>query len=99
MMIKFLKAKGTLFFILGILGFVGVAATVTILGTGHSAPDKLMAIYIGIFGLIPILLLLIVDRICVWKFGATKVNKVEMYILGIFILLFVLNWIRLQSQL
>ncbi|MCS4225447.1 hypothetical protein [Sphingobacterium sp. BIGb0165] len=99
MMIKFLKAKGTLFFILAILGLMGIAATVTILGTGPSAPDKLMAIYIGIFGLIPILLLLIVDRICVWKFGATKVNKVEMYILGIFILLLILNWIRLQSQL
>lgn len=98
-MIKFLKAKGTLFFILGILGFIGVAITVTVLATGHSAPDKLMAMYIGMFGLIPSLLLLIVDRVCVWKFGVAKVNKVEKYILGIFILLLILNWIRLQSQL
>ncbi|RKE46897.1 hypothetical protein [Sphingobacterium detergens] len=98
-MIKFLKAKGTLFFILGILGFICVAITVTVLATGHSAPDKLMAMYIGIFGLIPSLLLLIIDRVCVWKFGAVKVNKVEKYILGIFILLLILNWIRLQSQL
>ena len=97
-MIKFLKTKGTLFFILGILGFIGIAATVVILGTGHSAPDKLMAVYIGIFGLVPILLLLIVDRICVWKFGTAKVNKVELYILGAFILRFVINWVRLQSQ-
>ncbi|WP_293945932.1 MULTISPECIES: hypothetical protein [unclassified Sphingobacterium] len=97
-MIKFLKIKGTFFLILGILGFIGVVTTVAILGTGHSAPDKLMAIYIGIFGLIPILLLLIIDRICVWKFGTAKVNKIEVYILGTFILLFVLNWIRLQWQ-
>lgn len=97
-MIKFLKIKGTLFLILGILGFIGVVTTVAILGTGHSAPDKLMAIYIGIFGLIPILLLLIIDRICVWKFGTAKVNKIEVYILGTFMLLFVLNWIRLQWQ-
>lgn len=97
-MIKFLKTKGTLFLILGILGFIGVAVTVAILATGHSAPDKLMAIYIGIFGLIPILLLLIIDRICVWKFGPAKVNKIEVYMLTAFILLFVLNWIRLQLQ-
>ncbi|WP_139350973.1 hypothetical protein [Sphingobacterium sp. CZ-UAM] len=97
-MIKFFKAKGTLFFILGILGLIGVAATVTVLATGHSAPDKLMAMYIGMFGLIPILLLLGIDRICVWKFGAAKVNKVEQYIFYILILLFVLNWIRLQLQ-
>ncbi|MDF2475924.1 MAG: uncharacterized protein K0S24_1407 [Sphingobacterium sp.] len=97
-MIKFLKIKGTLFLILGILGFIGVVAAIAILGTGHSAPDKLMAIYIGIFGLIPILLLLIIDRICVWKFGTAKVNKIEVYILGTFMLLFVLNWIRLQWQ-
>lgn len=97
-MIKFLKIKGTLFLILGILGFIGVVAAIAILGTGHSAPDKLMAIYIGIFGLIPILLLLFIDRICVWKFGTAKVNKIEVYILGTFMLLFVLNWIRLQWQ-
>ncbi|CAM3723099.1 hypothetical protein [Sphingobacterium prati] len=97
-MIKFLKTKGTLFLILGILGFIGVVAIVAILGTGNSAPDKLMAMYIGIFGLIPMLLLLIIDRICVWKFGTVKVNKIELYILGIFMLLFVLNWIRLQLQ-
>lgn len=97
-MIQFLKTKGTLFFILGIVGFVCVAATIFVLGTGHSAPDKLMALYIGIFGMIPILLLLIIDRICVWKFGRIKVNKIETYILGVFILLFVLNWIRLLLE-
>lgn len=97
-MIKFFKAKGTLFFILGILGFVGVVATVIVLATGHSAPDKLMAMYIAMFGLVPILLLLGIDRICVWKFGVAKVNKAEQYIFGILILLFVLNWIRLQLQ-
>ncbi|MDR2276068.1 MAG: hypothetical protein LBF27_34495 [Sphingobacterium sp.] len=97
-MIQFLKTKGTLFFILGIVSFVCVAVTIFVLGTGHSAPDKLMALYIGIFGMIPILLLLIIDRICVWKFGRIKVNKIETYILGVFILLFVLNWIRLLLE-
>ncbi|MFP3599995.1 hypothetical protein, partial [Chryseobacterium sp. SIMBA_029] len=62
-----------------------------------SAVDGLAGIY-TLFGLIPVIIIIILDRICVWKFGPKKVNKVQFYITGIFILLFILNWIRLQLQ-
>lgn len=87
----------TLFLILGILTlFIGLFFAYTAF-TSVSAVDGLAGIYI-ILGLIPVVLVIITDRICVWKFGAKKVNKVQLYITGTFILLFVLNWIRLQAQ-
>ena len=44
------------------------------------------------------LVFLIIDRVCVRKFGARAVNKIELYILSILFLLFIINWIRLQLQ-
>lgn len=44
------------------------------------------------------LVFLIIDRVCVRKFGTRAVNKIEFYILSILFLLFIINWIRLQLQ-
>lgn len=44
------------------------------------------------------ILFLIIDRVCVRKFGVKPVNKVELYILSIVILLFTINWMRLHLQ-
>lgn len=41
---------------------------------------------------------LIIDRICVRKFGTEKSNKYELYVLVVSISLFAINWIRLQLQ-
>ncbi|WP_347218569.1 hypothetical protein [Chryseobacterium sp.] len=89
--------KLTLFLILGVLSLlIGLFFSYTAF-TSVSAADGLAGMYI-MLGLIPVILIIIADRICVWKFGAKKVNKVQFYIAGIFILLFILNWIRLQTQ-
>ncbi|OCA78861.1 hypothetical protein BBH99_07145 [Chryseobacterium contaminans] len=86
-------SKLTLFLISGILSLL--------IGLFFSymafSADGLAGMYI-LLGLIPVVLIIITDRICVWRFGAKKVNKVQFYIAGIFIMLFILNWIRLQAQ-
>jgi hypothetical protein len=50
-----------------------------------------------LIGFIPLLLIIIADRVCVKRYGVKKVNKVELYILGIWfamdILIFILDWI------
>jgi hypothetical protein len=93
----FLKNKNTIFFTLSIVALIFGIVVAIVLATGVSAPDKLAAMYL-FFGLIPILLIIVIDRICVWKFGTRKVNKIQLYILICFIGLFVINWIRLQLQ-
>lgn len=89
--------KLTLFLILGSLSLlIGLFFSYTAF-TSVSAADGLAGMYI-ILGLIPVVIIIIIDRICVWKFGAKKVNQVQFYITGILVLLFILNWIRLQAQ-
>ncbi|AZB00239.1 hypothetical protein EG359_11650 [Chryseobacterium joostei] len=89
--------KLTLFFILGLLSVLIGLIFAVVAFNSVSAVDGLAGIY-ALFGLIPVIIIIILDRICVWKFGPKKVNKVQFYIAGIFILLFILNWIRLQLQ-
>lgn len=89
--------KLTLFLILGLLSILlGIIFAVAAFNS-TSAVDGLAGIY-ALFGLIPVAVIIIIDRIFVWKFGAKKVNKVEIYIAGACILLFILNMIRLQLQ-
>jgi len=87
----------TLFFVLGLLSIlIGIIFSI-IAFDSVSAQDGLAGMY-ALFGLIPVVIIMIIDRICVWKLGPKKVNKVQFYIAGIFIVLFILNWIRLQLQ-
>ncbi|REC78955.1 hypothetical protein [Chryseobacterium rhizosphaerae] len=88
----------TLFFVLGLLSIlIGIIFSI-IAFDSVSAQDGLAGMY-ALFGLIPVvIIIMIIDRICVWKWGPKKVNKVQFYIAGIFIVLFILNWIRLQLQ-
>ena len=64
---------------------------------GPSAPDALFG-YLILLALFPTFLIILIDRFYVSKLGFKKVNKIEFYILGTLILLFLLNWVRLQSQ-
>lgn len=89
--------KITLFLILGIVSLIIVLFFSYTALTSVSAADGLAGMYL-LLGLIPVVLILIIDRICVWKFGTKKVNKVQFYITGTFVLFFILNWIRLQAQ-
>jgi len=43
-------------------------------------------------------LIIIIDRICIWKFEAKNVNRIQFYILGTLMFLFIINLIRLQLQ-
>ncbi|MEN5234043.1 hypothetical protein [Sphingobacterium faecium] len=96
-MMEFIKNKVTIFFALSILSIlIGIIISI-VLYTGVSATDKLAVMYI-IFGGIPVFLVMMIDRIFVWKFGAKKVNRVQLYIIIVFFVVFVLNWIRLHSQ-
>jgi len=83
------QIKITIFLIIGILSIIGLIY--------FSIGSGLAGAYMQIF-IIPILFLLIVERICVWKYGAKKVNKIQLYILGSLIFLFLINWLRLQLQ-
>lgn len=87
---KNLKQKLTLFFVLGILSiFAGIIYAI-ILITGNSAEDGLMGIYI-LFGLIPLILVILIDRFLVRKFGNQKVNKVQFSFLLFIILLWIIR--------
>ncbi|WPO89983.1 hypothetical protein [Chryseobacterium sp. HR92] len=82
----------TLFSIVGITAIIaGVAASI-ILMTGVSASDGLFGMYI-LFGLIPVLLVIIIDRILVRKFGNKNVNKVEFSILLLIVPLWMVRFV------
>jgi hypothetical protein len=80
----------TLFFISGILSIRAGIIYALILINGNSAEDGLMGIYI-LFCLIPILLIIVIDRFLVKRFGNQKVNKVQFYFLGFIILLWIIR--------
>ncbi|KAA2220269.1 hypothetical protein [Chryseobacterium sediminis] len=82
----------TLFFIVGIIAIIAGLISSMILMNGSSAPDGLFGMYI-LFSLIPILLVIIIDRILVWKFGNKNVNKVQFSILLLIVLLWLVRFV------
>lgn len=80
----------TLFYVAGILSIIAGIIYAIMLINGNSAEDGLMGIYI-LFGLIPILLLILIDRFLVRRFGNQKVNKVQFSFLGFIILLWIIR--------
>lgn len=80
----------TLFFILGLITIVlGVVASIVMM-TSVSAPDSLYGMYILLW-MIPVALVVIIDRILVSKFGNRAVNKIQFAILLLFVLLWILR--------
>lgn len=96
-MTKFRSRKTTLFRVISILGIAAISISSLILITGNSAPQALQG-WINLLWIPLIVLLLFIDRLFVTKFGAKKVNKIQVYLLGALILLFILNWLRLSIQ-
>lgn len=94
---NFSSNKLTLFFVLSLLSILSVIIFSIIAFNSVSAQDGLAGMY-ALFGLIPVVIIMIIDRICVWKFGVKKVNTIQFYIAGIVLSLFILNWVRLQLQ-
>ncbi|MGL6127420.1 hypothetical protein BBI01_04130 [Chryseobacterium artocarpi] len=80
----------TLFFILGLVTIVlGVAASIVMM-TSVSAPDTLYGMFILLW-MIPVALVVIIDRILVRKFGNKRVNKIQFSILLLIVLLWILR--------
>ncbi|SMO83442.1 hypothetical protein SAMN06265171_10876 [Chryseobacterium rhizoplanae] len=82
----------TLFFVVGILAIIVALIASVILMAGVSANDGLFGIYI-LCSLIPIVLVMIIDRILVWKFGNKNVNKVQFSILLLIVLLWMVRFV------
>ena len=82
----------TLFFIAGIIAIIAGLITSIILITGNSAADGLFGMYL-LFSLVPVLLVIIIDRILVWKFGNKNVNKVQFSILLLIVFLWMVRFV------
>ncbi|MGX7668762.1 hypothetical protein [Flavobacterium pedocola] len=96
MAMQFLKTT-TLFFILSLIAFSGILISSVIMINQNGMDARLQG-WVNLLWLPLPVLVITIDRICVRKFGAKKVNKNELYILAILIMLFIINWIRLQLQ-
>ncbi|MGH1515919.1 hypothetical protein [Chryseobacterium sp. JK1] len=66
----------TLFFVAGSIAIIAGLLVSIILMNGVSAPDALFGMYI-LMSLLPLLLIVVIDRILVWKFGNKPVNKIQ----------------------
>lgn len=82
----------TLFFVLGIVLIVTSIIAAIILMAGKSAQDGLLGIYL-LMGLVPIGVLMIIDRLLVWKFGNKIVNKVQLWLLLFVVFLWIIKLI------
>ena len=82
----------TVFFVLGVLLLiVGIPYSIGLIN-GNSAQDGLLGILL-LFGIPPILFVLLIDRILVRKHGSTKVNKVQLYFFGLIVVLWVVRFV------
>lgn len=85
----------TVFFVLGIiLILIAILGFVLVLSSGINGAQ--LGGYLIIM-LLPALIIIAIDRICVWKFGAKKVNLISIYILAGLFALGILNSITGNS--
>ena len=89
--------KMTFFFALGLLSLLGIIVSSIILTTRNGMNERLQG-WVNLLWLPVPILIIIIDRICLKKYGVKKSNKIQLYILGALILLFILNLFRLQIQ-
>ncbi|WP_339887014.1 hypothetical protein [uncultured Flavobacterium sp.] len=89
--------KVTLFFILSIISLLGLVISSFVM-INHNGMSEILQGWVNLLWLPLPILTLIIDRYYITKFDAKKVNKFQCYIFGILILLFGINWIRLQLQ-
>ena len=80
----------TLFLILGLLTLIAGIVAATVLMMGVFAVNGLYGIFIMIW-MIPVVLVMISDRILVWKFGNEAVNKIQFFILVFIVFLLMLR--------
>jgi len=82
----------TVFFSLGVLALlIGIPYSILLIN-GNSAQDGLLGIYL-LFGIIPVSIVVLLDRILVGKFGVKKVNRVQVCFFGVIVLLWLVRFI------
>jgi len=96
-MSTFRPLKITVFFVLSLLTLFGLVISSVIM-INQLGMDQRLQGWVNLLWLPLPVLILIVDRICVRKFGAKSVNKTQWYILVILILLVILNYVRLLIE-
>lgn len=87
----------TSFYILSIVALLILTISSIIMINQNGMNQRLQG-WVNLLWLPLPIVILIIDRICVRKFGTEKSNKYELYVLVVSISLFAINWIRLQLQ-
>jgi hypothetical protein len=91
------RGQITILFILCLVAMMGIIISSIILMNSNGMDQRLQG-WVNLLWLPLMALFLVIDRVLVRKFGIQRVNKIELYFLGGLILLFLINWIRLQLQ-
>lgn len=87
----------TVFYVLSLIALLGIIISSIIMINQNGMNQRLQG-WVNLLWLPLPVIILIIDRIWLKKSGLKNTNKVQGYIVGAFILLFILNVIRLQMQ-
>ena len=91
------ELKNTLFFTLSILSLLIIIVTSTIMINSNGMNDRLQG-WVNLLWLTLPILILIIDRIFIKKYETKRVNKFQFLVLLFLMLVFLINYIRLQLQ-
>jgi len=87
--------KITVFFILSWIALFDLIISFIVM-INQLGMDQRLQGWVNLLWLPLPVLTLIIDRLCIRKFGTKNVNKIELYILALLTLLIIINLIRLQ---
>lgn len=91
------ELKNTLFFTLSILSLLIIIVTSTIMINSNGMNDRLQG-WVNLLWLTLPILILIIDRIFIKKYETKRVNKFQFLVLLFLMLVFIINYVRLQLQ-
>ncbi len=91
------ELKNTLFFTLSILSLLIIIVTSTIMINSNGMNDRLQG-WVNLLWLTLPILILIIDRIFIKKYETKRVNKFQFLVLLFLMLVFLINYVRLQLQ-
>lgn len=91
------ELKNTLFFTLSILSLLIIIVTSTIMINSNGMNDRLQG-WVNLLWLTLPILILIIDRIFIKKYETKRVNKFQFLVLLLLMLVFLINYVRLQLQ-
>ncbi|MBC8984933.1 hypothetical protein H9X96_04000 [Pedobacter sp. N36a] len=87
----------TIFYVLSLIALLGIVVS-SIIMTNQNGMNQRLQGWVNLLWLPLPILIFIIDRIWLKKSGVKKTNKIQLYIVAAFVLLFVLNVMRLQVQ-